>query len=555
MRKGISRVDRDVQKSHFPEGDSVTTFDITPDKFQHWDLSLNDEIATLTLTVDPTASTFGTYELKLNSYDIGVDIELANAIRHIRLTQPNVKCVVITSGLEGTFCAGANIRMLAASDHSHKVNFCKYTNETRLEIEEASALSGIKFLAAVNGACSGGGYELALACDHILLVDDKSTSISLPEVPLLGVLPGTGGLTRLTDKRHVRRDRADIFATKAEGMSGKEALDWGLVDELATPTKFGEAVARRASDLAASTVREEGEPIHLSPMELKISEDRIDYRWVKVRLFDSHAELKVFVDADPEWLLRTALELDDVLCRLRFDYPDIGTLILQTEGSIDSAAHLDAALFDSTINGRTETQLLWKKCLTRLDLTAKTLVAAIEPGSCFVGILFELALAADRIFMLDGRFEDHDNPLPAASIRLTHSNFGTMPMWNDLSRLSSRFWGAEETLEALSPFSNVNILADQAAQLGLVSATPDDLDWDDELRLSIEERSSFSADALTAMEANLRFSGPETMATKIFARLSAWQNWVFTRSNASGPLGALQRYGSGSRPEFDNRRT
>ncbi|MDP6862347.1 MAG: enoyl-CoA hydratase/isomerase family protein [Acidimicrobiales bacterium] len=533
----------------------MTTFDITPDKFRHWDLSLDAEIATLTLTVDPAASTFGTYELKLNSYDIGVDIELANAIRHIRLTHPNVKCVVITSGLEGTFCAGANIRMLAAADHSHKVNFCKYTNETRLEIEEASALSGIKFLAAVNGACSGGGYELALACDHILLVDDKSTSISLPEVPLLGVLPGTGGLTRLTDKRHVRRDRADIFATKAEGMSGKEALDWGLVDELATPTKFGEAVARRASELAASTVREEGEPIHLSPMELKISEDRIDYRWVKVRLFDSHAELKVFVDADPEWLLRTALELDDVLCRLRFDYPDIGTLILQTEGSIDSAAHLDAALFDSTINGRSEIQLLWKKCLTRLDLTAKTLVAAIEPGSCFVGILFELALAADRIFMLDGRFEDHDNPLPAASIRLTHSNFGTMPMWNELSRLSSRFWGAEETLEALSPFSNVNILADQAAQLGLVSATPDDLDWDDELRLSIEERSSFSADALTAMEANLRFSGPETMATKIFARLSAWQNWVFTRSNASGPLGALQRYGSGSRPEFDNRRT
>ena len=533
----------------------MTTFDINPDKFQHWDFSLNAEIATLTLAVDPVASTFGTYELKLNSYDIGVDIELANAIRHIRLTHPNVKCVVITSGLEGTFCAGANIRMLAAADHSHKINFCKYTNETRLEIEEASALSGIKFLAAVNGACSGGGYELALACDHILLVDDKSTSVSLPEVPLLGVLPGTGGLTRLTDKRHIRRDRADIFAAKAEGISGKEALDWGLVDELAAPTKFDEAVARRASELAASAVRAEAEPVHLSPIEVQITEDRIDYRWVKVTLFGSHAELKVFVNADPEWLLRTALELDDVLCRLRFDYPDIGTLILRTEGSIDNATRLDSALFDSTANGISEIQLLWKKCLTRLDLTAKTLVAAIEPGSCFVGILFELALAADRIFMLDGCFEDHDNPLPAASILLTHTNFGAMPMWNELSRLSSRFWGDEEALAALSSTSNASMFAEQAAQLGLVSVTPDDLDWDDELRLFIEERSSFSADALTAMEANLRFSGPETMATKIFARLSAWQNWVFTRSNASGPLGALQRYGSGSRPEFDNRRT
>ena len=532
----------------------MTTFDITPDKFRHWVFSIDGEIATLTLTVDPAAAIFGTYELKLNSYDIGVDIELANAIRHIRLTHPNVKCVVITSGLEGTFCAGANIRMLAAADHSHKINFCKYTNETRLEIEEASALSGIKFLAAINGACSGGGYELALACDHILLVDDKSTSVSLPEVPLLGVLPGTGGLTRLTDKRHIRRDRADIFAAKAEGISGQEALDWGLVDELATPTNFDETVAHRASELAASTVRVEAEPVHLSPIEVQITEDRIDYRWVKVTLFASHAELKVFVDADPEWLLRTALELDDVLCRLRFDYPDIGTLILRTEGSIDHATQMDSGLFDSTTNGIAEIQLLWKKCLTRLDLTAKTLVAAIEPGSCFVGILFELALAADRIFMLDGRFEDHDSPLPAASILLTYTNFGVMPMWNNLSRLNSRFWGDQEALEALS-YSNASILADQAAQLGLVSVTPDDLDWDDELRLFIEERSSFSADALTAMEANLRFSGPETMATKIFARLSAWQNWVFTRSNASGPLGALQRYGSGSRPEFDNRRT
>ena len=555
MRQGISKVDRYVHKSHFDKGHNLTDFDIPPNKFQHWDLTIDNEIATLALTVDQSAPAFGSYELKLNSYDIGVDIVLANAIRHIRLGHPTIKCVVITRGQEGTFCAGANIRMLAAADHSHKVNFCKYTNETRLEMEQASNLSGIKFLAAVNGACSGGGYELALACDHILLVDDRSTSISLPEVPLLGVLPGTGGLTRLTDKRHIRRDRADIFATKAEGISGNEALEWGLVDELATPTRFQEAVTSRANELAKLSSRLRGTPTEIPSTRPITSEKYITYEWVKVELFDTHAELKIFVNSNSDWLLRTALELDDVLCRLRFDYPHLGTLLLRTEGSIDDAVLQDSRLTHTSTSDQVELRLLWRRCLTRLDLTSKTLVTAIEPGSCFIGVLLELALACDRIFMLEGQFEDHDNPLPAASIQLTETNFGSMPRLNEISRLTSRFWGDQEASNNLSPFLETEILAAKAAELGLVSATPDDLDWDDELRLFIEERSSFSADALTAMEANQRFSGPETMATKIFARLSAWQNWVFTRPNASGPNGALRRYGSGARAEFDNRRT
>jgi benzoyl-CoA-dihydrodiol lyase len=533
----------------------VTTFEIQPSTFRHWKLSVDEDIATLELEVDSEAPAFGDYELKLNSYDIDVDIELANAIRHIRLAHVDVKCVVITSALEGMFCAGANIRMLAAADHSHKVNFCKFTNETRLELEEASELSGIRFLAAVNGSCSGGGYELALACDHIVLVDDKSTSVSLPEVPLLGVLPGTGGLTRLTDKRHVRRDRADIFATKAEGISGQEALDWGLVDELAPPTEFDEAIAKRAVSLSSTSSRLPGLPTVISPLEISLAEDAIGYEWVNLKLSGAYADLTISVADTPIWLLQTARELDDVICRLRFDFPEIGTLVLRTEGSIEDAVSLDRALQRSNENIQLETRLLWKRCLARLDLTSKTLVAAVEPGSCFAGVLFELALAADRTFMLDGQFQDVKVSPPPAVVRLTDTNFGQLPMWNGLSRLTSRLWGNEEALAKLSDVRDQNLFASEALDFGVVTTTPDDLDWDDELRLFIEERSSFSADALTAMEANQRFSGPETMATKIFARLSAWQNWVFTRPNASGPEGSLQRYGTGSRPKFDNRRT
>ena len=533
----------------------MTTFEIQPNTFRHWRLLVDDNVATLELAVDSQSPAFGDYELKLNSYDIDVDIELANAIRHIRLVHTSVKCVVIKSALEGMFCAGANIRMLAAADHSHKVNFCKFTNETRLEIEEASELSGIRFLAAVNGACSGGGYELALACDHILLVDDRNTSVSLPEVPLLGVLPGTGGLTRLTDKRHVRRDRADIFATKAEGISGNEALEWGLVDELAPPTEFNDAVGRRAAVLAATSTRLDGEPASLSPLRISVQQDSINYTSVSLKLADTHAELTVSVARTSDWLLQTARELDDALCRLRFDFTEIGSLILRTEGLIEDAAALDQELRLSEDNLQLETALLWRRCLSRLDLMSKTLVAAIEPGSCFVGVLLELALAADRTFMLEGRFEEQMVPLAPASIRVTESNLGRLPMWNGLSRLASRLWGDEDSLGRISEALNRDLMASQAASFGLATTTPDDLDWDDELRLFIEERSSFSADALTAMEANQRFCGPETMATKIFARLSAWQNWVFTRPNASGPEGSLQRYGTGSRPRFDNRRT
>ena len=533
----------------------MTAFDIHPNDFRHWNLQIAGDVATFQLEVDPAASAFGDYELKLNSYDIGVDIELANAIRHIRFQNPEVKCVVITSALEGTFCAGANIGMLAEANHSHKVNFCKYTNETRLEIEEASQHSGIRFLAAVNGACSGGGYELALACDHIILVDDRSTAVSLPEVPLLGVLPGTGGLTRLTDKRHIRRDRADVFATKAEGAVGREALDWGLVDELAAPTNFVEAVAERAQALTATSSRLAGDPVPLSPLEISISDNSIAYRWVNLTIFDHYAELNVSVTSDSDWLLQTARELDDVLCRLRFDFPRIGTLVLRTEGRLDDVLRSDPELHSPNEHAQLETLLLWKRCLSRMDMTSKTLVAAIEPGSCFAGILLELAFAADRTYILDGQFEEEDNPLPPAVIQLTATNFGAVPMWNGLSRVESRLWGDETGIATAADFVDRELDASQAAQLGLVTATPDDLDWGEELRLFIEERSSFSPDALTAMEANHRFCGPETMATKIFARLSAWQNWIFARANASGPKGALQRYGSGSRPDFDNQRT
>ena len=533
----------------------MTTFEIQPDSFRHWSLRVDNNIATLELAVDSEAPAFGDYELKLNSYDIDVDIELANAIRHIRLVHTDVQCVVIKSALDGIFCAGANIRMLAATDHSHKVNFCKFTNETRLEIEEASEVSGIRFLAAVNGACSGGGYELALACDHILLVDDRSTAVSLPEVPLLGVLPGTGGLTRLTDKRHVRRDRADIFATKAEGVSGDEAVEWGLVDELAPPTEFDDAVARRAASLAQNSTRLIGEALTLPPLEILHSENLISYRSVSLKLAENYAELTVSVDPTSDWLLQTARELDDALCRLRFDFPEIGSLVLRTQGAIEDAVALDSELRRSEEGAQLEIALLWKRCLSRLDLMSKTLVAAIEPGSCFAGLLLELALAADRTFMLEGQFEEDETPLPPATIRVTESNLGRLPMCNDLSRVESRLWGDDKALAEIAEIVNQDLLASEAATFGLVTTTPDDLDWDDELRLFIEERSSFSADALTAMEANQRFCGPETMATKIFARLSAWQNWVFTRPNASGPEGSLQRYGTGSRPHFDNRRT
>lgn len=537
---------------------STITFERHPDEYRHWALEFDGAIARLSMQVDVDGGLLGDYELKLNSYDIGVDIELADAVRRIRFEHPEVRCVVVDSAVEGVFCAGANIRMLAAATHAHKVNFCKFTNETRLEIEEASAESGLRFLAAINGACSGGGYELAMACDHLLLVDDRSSAVSLPEVPLLGVLPGTGGLTRLTDKRHVRRDHADVFATKSEGVQGADAVAWNLVDEVAPPSGFDDAVADRANALADTSDRDaSAEPIILAPLDRSVTDDAIAYEFVSAALDRDAATVAITItaDADPRWPLAAARELDDLLCHLRFNEPMLGTFTLHTRGeAADVLAH-DDAFTNPVGHAQRETTLLWKRVLSRLDLTARTLFAIVDPGSCFAGVLAELALAADRSYMLDGIFEDDDDPLPAAEIHFTAVSAGPMPMANGLTRLESRFWGNDDALDAARGAIGSSIVAEKASELGLVTFAPDDLDWDDEVRLAVEERASYSPDALTGMEANHRFAGPETMATKIFSRLSAWQNWIFIRPNASGPDGALRKYGSGSRPTYDRNRT
>ncbi|MEM7286112.1 MAG: 2,3-epoxybenzoyl-CoA dihydrolase [Actinomycetota bacterium] len=539
-------------------GTEPITFEREPSAYRHWVLDLDAPLARLRMAVDPEAGLLGDYELKLKSYDIGVDIELADIVRRLRFEHPEIRCVVLDSAVEGVFCAGANIRMLAGADHAHKVNFCKFTNETRLEFEEASADSGLRFLAAINGACSGGGYELAMACDHLLLVDDRSSAVSLPEVPLLGVLPGTGGLTRLIDKRGVRRDHADVFATRAEGVQGAEAMRWRLVDEVAPPSTFADAVTERALAMAATSDRDPGaEPVVLEPLQRHVGDDAVAYTHVTATLDRSGRTVRVDVRAagGPDWPLSVARELDDLLCHLRFNEPELGTLVLRTSGEVADVLAHDRALVAPATHGERETALLWKRVLSRLDLTARSIIATIEPGSCFAGILAELALAADRSYMLEGIFEDDDDPEPAATLVVTGVSDGPMPMANGLTRLQSRFWGHDDAVEAVRDRLGEALSAGDAADLELVTETPDDLDWDDEVRLAIEERASYSPDALTGMEANHRFCGPETMATKIFSRLSAWQNWIFIRPNASGPDGALQRYGTGSRAAFDHART
>ena len=542
--------------------------------WKHWTLHVDGPIATLLMHVQPDGGIFDGAELKLNSYDMGVELEFADAVRRIRFEHPEVGCVVIGSGYEGVFCAGANIRALAAATHAHKVNLCKFTNEPRLELEDASAGSGLRFLAAVGGACSGGGYELALATDHILLVDDRNTAVSLPEVPLLGVLPGTGGLTRLTDKRHVRRDRADVFATRAEGLRGEVALEWGLVDELAPRTSFDEAVSVRAAALAedsrAAQTGADGEPVELAPLGISPTPDgSVIGEFVAMAPDRDRACAEVLISAspDPRWPLRAARELDALLCHLRFNEPELGTLVLLTEGSHASVTVHDRALCEPGNHAERETALLWRRTLSRLDLTARTLIAAIEPGSCFAGVLAEVALAADRTYILEGEFVDErpddavsmavralrGPPSPEAdlpALSMTEISLGSMPMANGLTRLQSRLWGDDEAIAAARDTVGSALDAQAAAEAGLATATPDDLDWDDDLRLAIEERAAFSPDALTAMEANHRFCGPETMATKIFGRLSAWQNWIFIRPNATGPNGALTRYGTGTRPNY-----
>jgi benzoyl-CoA-dihydrodiol lyase len=547
-------------------------FRTDPASYRHWELSFDGPVATLTMRVTPDAGLRGDYELKLNSYDLGVDIELHDAVQRLRFEHPEVKAVVVTGGLDKVFCAGANIQMLAGSTHGHKVNFCKFTNETRNSIEDATAHSGQAWIAAVNGTAAGGGYELALACDEILLVDDRSSAVSLPEVPLLAVLPGTGGLTRVVDKRHVRRDRADVFATRAEGIKGRQAVEWGLVDAVAPRSRFDELVRERAQARAAASDRADGGPgVPLVPLEIAIAEDALRYGVVSVDIDRALGVAGITVHAPPgpepshpaellaagssAWLLAAARQLDDAILRLRFNEPEIGTWVLRTEGDPGLVVAAEELLAPESSDHwlEREIRLYWSRTLKRLDLSARTLVALIDPGSCFAGLLAELALAADRSFMLDGTRPDRD--LPAAQLRLTAANDGWFPMSNGLSRLATRFWGDDAAVEAARAQVGKDLLAAEAADAGLVTFAPDEIDWDDEVRLTLEERAAFSPDALTGMEANLRFAGPETMETKVFGRLSAWQNWIFQRPNAVGSEGALRRFGTGSRPSYDRERT
>ena len=552
--------------------DSTIDFATHPSRYRHWKLAVEPPVATLVMEVDPSAGLRSDYELKTNSYDLSVDIELHDAVERLRFEHPTVKVVVVTGGLDKIFCAGANIQMLAGATHEHKVNFCKFTNETRNGIEDASKNSQQVWIAAVNGTAAGGGYELALACDEILLVDDRSSAVSLPEIPLLAVLPGTGGLTRVVEKRHVRRDLADAFSTRTEGIRGRAALDWGLVDRIAPASAFDALVAERAADRAASSDRPDvAAGIELTPVAKTVGPESIHYSNVDVAIDrstgaatitvagptidqPSACDALVAVGADG-WLLAAARELDDAILHLRFNETTIGTWVFRTTGSVESMIAAEEVLGSEADHWLArEIRLLWARTLKRLDVSARSLIALVEPGSCFAGTLAELAFAADRSFMLDGTWEDIDDAPPPATLRLSPANGGWYPMANDLSRLETRFWGRLGIYEASVDLIGKDLLAVEAAEAELVTFTPDDIDWDDEIRMTLEERNSFSPDALTGMEANYRFVGPETMETKIFSRLTAWQNWIFQRPNAVGPDGALQRFGTGSRPDYDPRR-
>jgi benzoyl-CoA-dihydrodiol lyase len=558
-----------------PASDGVArevSFDTAPDRYRHWRLDVDGEVATLTLAVDQDGGLVPGYQLKMNSYDLGVDIELYDAVQRLRFEHPGVRAVVITSGLDRMFCAGANIRMLAEAEHSWKVNFCKFTNETRNGIEDATESSGQTYIAAVNGAAAGGGYELALACDEIVLLDDGSSAVSLPEVPLLGVLPGTGGLTRVVDKRHVRRDLADVFATKSDGVKGRTAVEWGLVDQAVPRGRFAEVVRDRANAAAARSSRpvaRQGVP--LAPLTRSVSREAIEYPWVRAELVRDARRVDITVSAPPEpppdgaqgvlqqgvdyWPMALTRALDDLVLRLRTNELELGTWVLRTRGDAEVVLAHDRQMAeladDWYVN---EVRHFLKRTLKRLDVTSRSLIAVIDPGSCFAGPLLELALACDRQYMLDGVFEDVDPDAEPASIVVTGANCGPYPMGNGLTRLESRYYGRPQQLQAVVARSGDRLDAQVAGGLGLVTMTPDDLDWEDELRIALEERASLSPDALTGMEANHRFVGPETVESKIFGRLSGWQNWIFNRPNASGPEGALRRFGTGRRAEYDVRR-
>ena len=547
----------------------VIDFRTDPAKYRHWRVTYHGDVANLIMDVDEAAGLFEGYELKLNSYDLGVDIELNDIVQRMRFEHPEVKVVVMQSGKEKVFCAGANIRMLGGATHSHKVNFCKFTNETRNAYEAAEADSGQKYMAAIKGACAGGGYELALACNYIMLTDDSSSAVGLPEVPLLAVLPGTGGLTRITDKRKMRRDLADIFCSIEEGVKGKRAKDWRLVDEVIANSKFDQTVQDRALEFAAASdkaVASSG--IVLGPLERQITEAGMTYEHIDVILDRTHRRAEITLkgpttpapadmaqmqaQGDQAYILKLCRELEDAILHLRFNEMELGLWVFKSQG--DGAAFLahEAVMATSDHWLAVELRHYWKRTLKRIDVTSRSLAALVENGSCFAGLLADILFAVDRTYMMEGEFED--DARPEAEICLSSANFGAVPMGNDLTRLQTRFLGEPERVEQAQTMIGVPLAAEQADALGLVTMILDDIDWDDELRIFMEERASFSPDAMTGMEANLRFAGPETMETRIFGRLTAWQNWIFNRPNAVGDEGALQRYGTGLRGSFDMER-
>ena len=551
-------------------GKTRIDFQTEPARYRHWKLAVDGDIATLTMDVDEKGALFEGYELKLNSYDLGVDIELADAIDRLRFEHPQVRAVVLRSGKPRVFSAGANIRMLAGASHAHKVNFCKFTNETRNGIEDFAENSGVATLCAINGTAAGGGYELALATDHIMLVDDGSSSVSLPELPLLAVLPGTGGLTRVSDKRKVRRDHADVFCTTEEGVKGKRAVEWRLVDEVVPGSKFDDTILSRARELAAKSQRGPApQGIKLAPLTRTVTADTAEYSSLSVE-FDRAARIATVMVRGPEapppasadamqaqgagfWPLNLARELDDAILNIRLNELDIAAIVFKSSG--DPAAVLAYDQFLDTNKDHwlaRQIRNLWKRVLKRVDLTSRSLVTLIEPGSCFAGTLAELVFASDRSYMLIGTREGDNKP--PATMALGDANFGPYPMSNGLTRLGCRFLANPADVDAAKADRGVMLDAERAQTLGLITFALDDIDWDDEVRVFLEERASFSPDALTGMEANLRFAGPETMESKIFARLTAWQNWIFQRSNAIGEEGALKRYGTGQKPVFDTKR-
>ncbi len=548
----------------------VIDFQTDPSKYRHWKVDYDGPIAWLSMDVDEKGGLFDGYELKLNSYDLGVDIELADIVQRMRFEHPQVKVVVMQSAKDKVFCAGANIRMLGGAAHSHKVNFCKFTNETRNTYEAALADSGQNYICAIKGACAGGGYELALACNHLMLTDDSTSSVALPEVPLLAVLPGTGGLTRVTDKRKVRRDLADVFCSIEEGVKGKRAVEWRLVDEVFPNSTFDEKVVERAQELAANSDKADVEKgIELTPLSRTFAEDGVSYSSVEVAFHRAEKRATILIkgpeDAAPAdmdaftaqgadaWMLRCAREVDDAILHMRNNEKELGLIEFQTQGDPERVMAHEALLLDNPGHwlSREVTQY-WKRVLKRVDMTSRSLVAIVEHGSCFAGPLAELLWAVDRSYMMLEEFDGDNRPL--ATVTMSKGNFGAYPMSNDLTRLETRFLGTPEQVEKLKSSEGEALEADAAEELGLVTYAYDDIDWEDEVRLFMEERASFSPDAMTGMEANLRFAGPETMETRIFGRLTAWQNWIFQRPNAVGEEGALQRYGTGVRGKYDMER-